>query len=332
MVRGNWLKIEGSVRPSGADVDVSVVIPAHNEKASLRELAERVLAALAPFGSHEVILVDDGSTDESWRVIRELSAVHPEVVGVRLQRNFGQHAAVKAGFARSRGRLVITMDADLQNPPEEIPKLLRALTPDYDVAAGWRQDRQDGWLRRAPSRLVNISLGHMTGVHLHDYGCMMRVYRRRVVDQLLAMPEMNRATTGMASWLGAPTVEVPIRHARRRRRDHSRYGFWRLLRLNFDILTGFSIGVLQVVSVAGIVLSVLGFGTAVFLAVWRIAHGSGPVGLTTFLAVLMFLAGAQVAAIGIVGEYVGRVFVQVQGRPLYVVRETTDEGDEAGPS
>jgi undecaprenyl-phosphate 4-deoxy-4-formamido-L-arabinose transferase len=224
------------------------------------------------------------------------------------------------------------MDADLQNPPEEIPKLLRALTPDYDVAAGWREDRKDGWLRRAPSRLVNISLGHMTGVHLHDYGCMMRVYRRRVVDQLLAMPEMNRATTGMASWLGAPTVEVPIKHARRRRRDHSRYGFWRLLRLNFDILTGFSIGVLQFVSVAGIVLSVLGFGTAVFLAIWRIAHGSGPVGLTTFLAVLMFLAGAQVAAIGIVGEYVGRVFVQVQGRPAYVVRETTDERNEVGRS
>ena len=326
------MKVEGTVRPSGADIDVSVVIPAHNEKASLRELAERVLAALAPFGSHEVILVDDGSTDESWRVIRELSVAHPEVIGVRLQRNFGQHAAVKAGFARSRGRVVVTMDADLQNPPEEIPKLLHALTPAYDVAAGWREDRKDGWLRRAPSRLVNISLGRMTGVRLHDYGCMMRVYRRRVVDQLLAMPEMNRATTGMASWLGAPTVEVPIKHARRRRRDHSRYGFWRLLRLNFDILTGFSIGVLQFVSVAGIVLSVFGFGTAVFLAIWRIAHGSGPVGLTTFLAVLMFLAGAQVAAIGIVGEYVGRVFVQVQGRPLYVIRETTDEPDEVGPS
>jgi undecaprenyl-phosphate 4-deoxy-4-formamido-L-arabinose transferase len=326
------LKVEGTLRPSGEDIDVSVVIPAHNEKASLRELAERVLAALAPFGSHEVILVDDGSTDESWRVIGELAAAHPGVVGVRLQRNFGQHAAVKAGFARSRGRVVVTMDADLQNPPEEIPKLLRALTPDYDVAAGWREDRKDGWLRRVPSRLVNISLGHMTGVHLHDYGCMMRVYRRRVVDQLLAMPEMNRATTGMASWLGAPTVEVPIEHARRRRRDHSRYGFWRLLRLNFDILTGFSIGVLQFVSVAGIVLSVLGFGTAVFLAIWRIAHGSGPVGLTTFLAVLIFLAGAQVAAIGIVGEYVGRVFVQVQGRPAYVIRETTDERDEVGRS
>lgn len=326
------MKVEGTLRPSGEDIDVSVVIPAHNEKASLRELAERVLAALAPFGSHEVILVDDGSTDESWRVIGELAAAHPGVVGVRLQRNFGQHAAVKAGFARSRGRVVVTMDADLQNPPEEIPKLLRALTPDYDVAAGWREDRKDGWLRRVPSRLVNISLGHMTGVHLHDYGCMMRVYRRRVVDQLLAMPEMNRATTGMASWLGAPTVEVPIEHARRRRRDHSRYGFWRLLRLNFDILTGFSIGVLQFVSVAGIVLSVLGFGTAVFLAIWRIAHGSGPVGLTTFLAVLIFLAGAQVAAIGIVGEYVGRVFVQVQGRPAYVIRETTDERDEVGRS
>jgi len=188
------------------------------------------------------------------------------------------------------------------------------------VASGWRRERKDSWFRRLPSKLVNVILRRATGVYLHDYGCMMRAYKRRVIELLLCCPEVSRATTGLVSWLGVRIVEVPIAHDARRA-GRSRYRFWRLLRMNFDILTGFSTGVLQAVSVLGIIVSVLGFAAAIVLAVWRITHGSGPVGLTTFLAVLMFLAGMQVAAIGIVGEYVGRIFTQVQGRPYYVVRD-----------
>ena len=166
----------------------------------------------------------------------------------------------------------------------------------------------------------------MTGVKLHDYGCMLRAYKRFVVEQLQACPEVNKAMTALTSWLGVRVVEVPIRHSPRPA-GRSRYSFWRLVKMNFDILTGFSTSTLQLVSVAGFALSVLGFATGVFLAVWRVLHGSGPVGLTTFIAVLMFLAGMQTLAIGMVGEYVARIFTQVQGRPYVIVSERSDGGE-----
>jgi undecaprenyl-phosphate 4-deoxy-4-formamido-L-arabinose transferase len=310
-------------------LDVSVVVPAYNEAANLPGLLARTSAAVAPLGDYEIIVVDDGSTDESWRLLSEAGDADPHVVGVRLQRNFGQHPALTAGLTAARGRVIVTLDADLQNPPEEIPKLVSRLGADCDVASGWRQARKDSWLRRLPSKLVNVILRRATGVYLHDYGCMMRAYKRRVIELLLCCPEVSRATTGLVSWLGVQIVEVPIAHEPRHA-GRSRYRFWRLLRMNFDILTGFSTGVLQLVSVSGIVVSVLGFAAAIVLVVWRITHGAGPIGLTTFLAVLMFLAGMQVAAIGIVGEYVGRIFTQVQGRPYYVVREVA--GGAAGGS
>jgi len=306
--------------PYAAELDLSVVVPALNESANIPELLARTTAAVAALGSYEIVVVDDGSGDDTWPLLREAADADPHVVGVRLQRNFGQHPALTAGLTAARGRVIVTLDADLQNPPEEIPKLVARLGPDCDVASGWRRERKDSWFRRLPSKLVNVILRRATGVYLHDYGCMMRAYKRRVIELLLCCPEVSRATTGLVSWLGVRIVEVPIAHDARRA-GRSRYRFWRLLRMNFDILTGFSTGVLQAVSVLGIIVSVLGFAAAIVLAVWRITHGSGPVGLTTFLAVLMFLAGMQVAAIGIVGEYVGRIFTQVQGRPYYVVRD-----------
>jgi len=310
-------------------LDVSVVIPAYNESENIPELLARTAAAVAPLGSYEIIVVDDGSTDDSWQVIERAADADRHVVGVRLQRNFGQHPAVTAGLTAARGEVIVTLDADLQNPPEEIPKLVARLGPDCDVASGWRQMRKDSWLRRLPSKMVNVALRRATGVYLHDYGCMLRAYKRRVIELLLCCPEVSRATTGLVSWLGVQIVEVPVAHDPRRA-GRSRYRFWRLLKMNFDILTGFSTGVLQLVSVTGIIVSVLGFAAAIVLAVWRITQGSGPVGLTTFLAVLMFLAGMQVAAIGIVGEYVGRIFTQVQGRPYYVVREVSGSEPPAG--
>ncbi len=317
------MHVSTSTRPS---CDVSVVAPAYNESAILPELIERTVAAVRPLGSFEIIIVDDGSTDDSWQVIKAAAQAHPEVIGIRLQRNFGQHPAVSAGFAASSGAVVVTIDADLQNPPEEIPALVARLGPDCDVASGWRQQRQDGVLRMLPSRFVNWSIARMTGVRLHDYGCMLRAYKRFVVEQLQTCPEANKALTALTSWLGVQVVEVPIRHSPRSA-GRSRYSFWRLVKMNFDILTGFSTSTLQVVSVAGFALSVLGFAAGVVLAVWRVLHGSGPVGLTTFIAVLMFLAGAQTLAIGMVGEYVARIFTQVQGRPNVIVRERCDGGE-----
>lgn len=311
----------------GPPRDVSVVAPAFNEAANLPELIARTLAAVRPLGSCEFIIVDDGSSDDTWQIIKAASREHPEVVGIRLQRNFGQHPAVSAGFAAARGAVVVTLDADLQNPPEEIPKLVARLGPDCDVASGWREQRQDSLARTLPSRLMNVIIARLTGVRLHDYGCMLRAYKRVVVEQVQACPEVNKAITALVSWLGVRVVEVPIAHSPRRS-GSSRYSWWRLIKMNFDILTGFSTGALQAVSISGFVLSSLGFAAGIVLAVWRVLHGSGPVGLTTFLAVLMFLAGAQMLAIGMVGEYVARVFTQVQGRPYYIVRERWGQAEE----
>ncbi len=310
---------------------ISVVVPAHDEALNLPELIVRLRAAVAPLGSYEIVNVDDGSRDDSWRLLEAEAARSDDLVAVRLQRCFGQHPAVTAGFSLARGEIVVTIDADLQNPPEEIPALVARLGPNCDVASGWRQRRKDSWVRRLPSKAVNATLRRATGVYLHDYGCMLRAYKRAVVDQLLQCPELTRATTGLVSWLGVRIVEVPVRHEPRRA-GASRYRFWRLLRMNFDILTGFSTGLLQTVSLTGIIVSLIGFSAAIVLVVWRITHGSGPVGLTTFLAALMFLAGMQVAAIGIVGEYVGRIFTQVQGRPYFIVAEVAGaaEGKAAG--
>jgi len=306
---------------SGA-LDLSIVVPAFNEAANIPELVRRTRAAVADLGAWELILVDDGSRDGTWDAIEAAAAECPEIVGVKLQRNFGQHPAVSAGFASACGDVVVTLDADLQNPPEEIPKLVARLGPDCDVASGWRHFRHDSASRTLPSRLINYVIWKVTGVKLHDYGCMLRAYKREVVEQVQACPEVNKAITALVSWLGVKIVEVPVEH-HERVAGKSRYGYWRLIRMSFDLLTGFSTGTLQFVSISGLVISALGLAAGIFLAFWRVFHGSGPLGLNTFFAVLLFLAGAQMAAIGIVGEYVGRVYMQVQGRPYYIVSART---------
>jgi undecaprenyl-phosphate 4-deoxy-4-formamido-L-arabinose transferase len=313
---------------STASLDLSVVVPAFNEAPNMAELISRTRAAVGGLGSWELILVDDGSTDSTWSEIERAAAKMPEVIGVKLQRNFGQHPAVSAGFAYARGDVIVTMDADLQNPPEEIPKLVARLGPDCDVASGWRQLRHDSSARTFPSRLINLVIAKVTGVKLHDYGCMLRAYKRGVIEQVQACPEVNKAITALVSWLGVQIVEVPVEH-HERKAGKSRYGYWRLIRMSFDLLTGFSTGTLQFVSLTGLAISLLGLLAGIFLAVWRVFHGSGPLGLNTFFAVLLFLAGAQMAAIGIVGEYVGRVYMQVQGRPYYIVSQRTHVIDVA---
>lgn len=311
---------------SAGSLDLSIVVPALNEAANIPELVRRTRDAVANLGTWELILVDDGSRDNTWNAIEAAAAECPEVVGIRLQRNFGQHPAVSAGFASSRGAVIVTLDADLQNPPEEIPKLVARLGPDCDVASGWRHFRYDSVSRTLPSRLINLVIAKVTGVKLHDYGCMLRAYKREVVEQVQACPEVNKAITALVSWLGVKIIEVPVEH-HERVAGKSRYGYWRLIRMSFDLLTGFSTDTLQFVSITGLILSGMGLGAGIILAIWRVLEGSGPLGLNTYFAVLLFLAGAQMAAIGIVGEYVGRVYLQVQGRPYYIVGERTRGGN-----
>ena len=307
---------ETPVRP-----EISVVIPVFNEVRTLADLHQRLARTLKDVGRPwEVIFVDDGSRDGSFDVMRALHAQDPAVRVVRFNRNYGQHAAVFAGMERARGDVVVTLDADLQNPPEEIPALLRRLEQGADVVGGARTNRHDPWFRRAASRAVNRATSAMVGVRMTDYGCMLRAYRRSVVDQIIACQEISRFIPALANTFAASVAEVPVEHAPRRD-GRSRYGLLRLLRLNMDLMTGFSLLPIQAVSLAGVIVAALGLGFAVFLGLRRLLVGPEVEGVFTLFAILFFFVGLQILALGLIGEYVGRIYQEVRRRPRYVVSE-----------
>jgi undecaprenyl-phosphate 4-deoxy-4-formamido-L-arabinose transferase len=300
---------------------ISVVIPVFNEVKSLPELLARCLAAMRATGrSFELVLVDDGSTDGSSALLAERASRERELVAVLLLRNFGQHAAILAGFERSRGDIVVTLDADLQNPPEEIPKLLAAMDAGYDVVGSVRVPREDGALRRVASNIVNRVVRQTTRVMMHDYGCMLRAYRRAVVDAMLRCPERSTFIPVLANSFARKTTEVEVSH-NRRAAGSSKYSVWRLITLQFDMLTSMTTFPIRLLTVLGAVISALGMAFGAFLLVARLIFGSGwaAQGVFTLFAVLFFFVGAQFLALGLVGEYVGRIYVDVRGRPRYVV-------------
>ena len=303
---------------------LSVVIPVYDEVRSLGDLYDRLNQTLKETRqSYEIIFVDDGSRDGSMDVLRALHAQDRAVRVVRFNRNYGQHAAVLAGMARARGDVVVTLDADLQNPPEEIPRLLGGLGDGVDVVGGWRSQRRDWWLRRAASWAVNRLTSAVVGVRMRDYGCMLRAYRRSVVDQILACPETSQFIPALANTFAASVAEVPVAHDPREH-GRSRYGLFRLLRLNFDLLTGFSLLPIQVVSLTGIVVAVLGLGFAIFLGLRRLVLGPEVEGVFTLFAILFFFVGLQILALGLIGEYVGRIYQEVRRRPRYVISEVLE--------
>ena len=303
-------------------VQLSVVIPVFNETESVEFLHRRLSETLAAIGkSYEVIYVDDGSTDGSDKKLGELYRNDPRVTVIRFNRNYGQHAAIIAGFERSQGDIVVTLDADLQNPPEEISKLIAKLEEGYDVVGGWREGRQDSGVRRVLSFLINRVSSHIIGVKMKDYGCMLRAYRRPVVKRICESQEMASFIPALANAFAGSVAEIPVSHAARET-GRSKYGPFRLLRLNFDLLTGFSLLPIQVVSVAGILISFAGLGFAAFLFIRRFIVGPEVEGVFTLFAILFFFVGLQILALGLIGEYIGRIYMEVRRRPRYVIKET----------
>ncbi|WP_122585096.1 undecaprenyl-phosphate 4-deoxy-4-formamido-L-arabinose transferase [Pseudomonas viridiflava] len=310
---------------------VSIVIPVYNEQQSLPELLRRTEAACARLRhDYEIVLVDDGSRDQSAEILQQAAERDgSRVVAVILNRNYGQHAAIMAGFEQCKGDVIVTLDADLQNPPEEIPRLIALAEQGYDVVGTVRNNRQDSAWRRWPSRLINLAVQRSTGVAMSDYGCMLRVYRRTIVDAMLACRERSTFIPILANSFARHTTEVLVEHAEREHGD-SKYSPMRLINLMFDLITCMTTTPLRLLSIVGFSMAFLGLLFAVMLIVLRLIFGAPWAENGTFVlfAVLFVFTGGQFIGMGLLGEYLGRMYSDVRARPRFfiekVVRSSTE--------
>jgi undecaprenyl-phosphate 4-deoxy-4-formamido-L-arabinose transferase len=307
--------------PAPVTRKVSIVIPVYNEEGNLPRLLPRLVPVLEGLGRPwEVVFVDDGSRDRSLALLKEAAREYPgRVKAVELLRNAGQHMAIMAAFGETDGEYVITLDADLQNPPEEIPKLVAKMDEGHDVVGTVRARRKDTLFRRAASRLVNRTTALLTGMRLGDYGCMLRGYHRDVVDVMTASDEVTTFIPALAQLYARHPVEIDVAHEERVEGE-SKYSVLRLVRLNFDLMTGFSVVPLQLFGLLGFLTALFGFGFGVFLLVRRLFVGSEVEGVFTLFALAFLVMGVIMAGVGMVGEYVGRIYQQVRGRPRFLVR------------
>ncbi|PKK87670.1 MAG: hypothetical protein CVV64_21745 [Candidatus Wallbacteria bacterium HGW-Wallbacteria-1] len=313
-------------------VQVSVVIPVYNEEANLAALMGRLLPVMKKMGkSFEVILIDDGSKDNSLNLLKEFTA-SPNVKVVELTRNYGQHAAIMAGFSIVRGNMIITMDADLQNPPEEIPNLVRVMEEGgYDVVGTIRRGRKDSFLRILPSKIINMVARKITGVSMRDWGCMLRAYSRPVVERMIECHEQATFIPALATVFAKRVTEIEVSHEERFG-GKSNYPLRKLINLQFDLVASFSNLPIKLIMYGGILMSFMGVCFGVFLAVARLVYGVrwAAEGIFTLFAVLFVFVGLQFFALGVIGEYIGRIYGQVRKRPEYVIENiycANEEGD-----
>lgn len=317
-------------------IDLSIVIPVYNEVGSLPRLAEALRDALGELQeTWEVILVDDGSTDGSFEVLKEIWASDPRYRVIRFRRNFGQTAAFAAGFEQARGRIVVTMDADLQNDPRDIPLLLKTMREERcDVVSGWRKERQDVFLtRRLPSQIANWLISRVTGVRLHDYGCSLKAYTSEVTKNVHLYGELHRFIPALASWMGVEIREVPVRH-HAREHGRSKYNLWRTWRVLLDLLTvsfmlNYAAKPMRIFGKLGLMSSAVGFAIGLYLTWLKLRTGihleRRPLLL---LAILLMIIGVQFITMGLLGEMVVRTYHETQNKPIYVIREVLGEREE----
>lgn len=315
---------------------LSVVVPVMNEEESLHRLYDRLTGALEAIGcNYEIIMIDDGSRDRSFTIMRELAQQDARLRVVRFRRNFGQTAAFSAGFDRARGEVVVTIDADLQNDPADIGKLLAKMEEGYDVVSGWRERRQDPFLnRRLPSMLANGLISRVTGVELHDYGCSLKAYRIEVLRGIRLYGELHRFIPAIASWQGVAVAEIPVNHSARQF-GKSKYGIGRTTRVLLDLLTvrfllSYSTRPMQIFGLLGLLSILGGIIPALYLTIlklinWQTAIGDRPLLL---LSVLLIVLGVQFLTLGLIGELIVRVYYESQSRPIYAVREEVNQPSE----
>lgn len=312
---------------------ISVVVPVYNEEAVLPALFARLYPALDALGqSYELIFVNDGSRDRSAAILKQQFERRPDVTRVILfNGNFGQHMAIMAGFEHVRGERIVTLDADLQNPPEEIGKLLAKMDEGHDYVGSIRANRRDTAFRRLASRAMNRLRERITSIRMTDQGCMLRAYSRHIVDTLNTCREGNTFIPALAYSFADNPVEVEVAHEERSAGE-SKYSLYSLVRLNFDLVTGFSTLPLQIFSITGIGIAVASILFVAYLAVRRLMLGPEAEGLFTLFGIAFFLIGITLFGIGLLGEYVARIYEQVRERPRYVVREVLESSPREDPS
>jgi len=305
-----------------SDIQISLVIPVFNEEKNLPALMARTLPVMrAMKRAFEVILIDDGSRDRSLEILREFARKEPEVRVVELTRNYGQHAAILAGFSMVRGRMVVTLDADLQNPPEEIPRLIETMEAGgFDVVGTIRKGRKDSLFRIIPSKIVNMVARKITGVQMSDWGCMLRAYRRPVVERMSACHEHSTFIPALATHFGKRVTEIEVAHEERHG-GKSNYPLRKLINLQFDLVASFSDLPIKLIMYGGVLMAAMGVFFGLILVVARLVYGAlwAAQGVFTLFAILFVFVGLQFFALGIIGEYIGRVYREVRKRPEYVI-------------
>ena len=300
---------------------LSIVIPMYNEEANISRLFSRLFPVLENLAETcEVICINDGSSDRTLELLLEEAEKRKGLVIVNLARNFGQHAAVMAGFSQARGDWIITMDADLQNPPEEIPKMVKQFKKGHDLVGSIRKARQDSLFRKTASRITNRVVTKISGISLKDFGCMLRGYSREVVRGILENPEYRTFIPALATYFARNPVEIEVEHEERAA-GQSKYSFLKLLSLQLDLMTGFSMWPLRILFFVGSIIAVLGLASALTILIMRLYYGPdwAVQGVFTLFAGLFFLVGCQFFALGLLGEYIGRIFQAVRKRPPFIL-------------
>jgi len=330
-------QLNGMSSTNTPSVNVSVVIPVYNEEESAELLCRRLHEALSPIGrTYEIILVDDGSSDRTWEVLTRMSTVIPCLQLVRFRRNYGQTAAMSAGFHAARGEVVITLDADLQNDPADIPKLLERIDQGFDVVSGWRRDRKDAFInRRLPSMMANFLISRITGVRLHDYGCTLKAYRHEIIKNLHLYGEMHRFIPALASWVGGSIDEVVVNH-HARQFGKSKYGISRTFRVILDLFTvkfllNYSTRPIHIFGKIGSFFAVPGILMLAFVVLAHISYrlfGTSEAmaelikrPFWLFSPFMLILFGLQSVSMGLLAEMQIRTYHESQGKAIYIVRE-----------
>jgi len=312
---------------SAPPVQLSVVIPVFNEESNLPTLFGRLYPVLDGIGrSYEVIFTNDGSADRSFALLAAQHAARPDVTRViDFNANYGQHMAIMAAFERVRGEVIVTLDADLQNPPEEIPKLLEKIDAGFDYVGGYRLQRHDSFFRKYASRMINLIREHTTNIEMTDQGCMLRAYRRPLIDAVVRSGAINTFIPALAYTYASKPGEVGVRHEERHA-GVSNYSFYKLIRLNFDLITGFSLAPLEYFTMFAMACSAGSIALVVVLLYRRFVLNLDreTFGVFTLLAILFFLLSVAMIGIGLIGEYVGRTYLVVRSRQRFFVREVLE--------